>query len=100
MYPLILYPNGQLMTTQSRSLRLADTLSRAPFTSIGCYPLHAITSDGACLCHRCCASQRLNIATTTGSDGWNVIALDVNWEDPELFCDHCSGRIESAYAEA
>jgi hypothetical protein len=57
------------------------------------------TSDGACLCRHCCASERLCIATTTGSDGWNVIALAVNWEDPELFCDHCGDRIESAYAE-
>ncbi|MFM7086729.1 MAG: hypothetical protein ACKOXO_07055 [Cyanobium sp.] len=38
------------------------------------YPLHAITNDGACLCHRCCASDRLSIATTTGRDGWTVIA--------------------------
>ena len=88
------------MTTQSKALRLADALSRAPFTSIGCYPLHAITNDGACLCHRCCASERLSIATTTGRDGWTVIALDVNWEDPDLTCDHCGERIESAYAEA
>jgi hypothetical protein len=28
-----------------------------------------------------------------------VEALDVNWEDPDLFCDHCGNRIESAYAE-
>jgi hypothetical protein len=25
--------------------------------------------------------------------------LEVNWEDPDLFCDHCGARIESAYAE-
>jgi hypothetical protein len=28
-----------------------------------------------------------------------VEALDVNWEDPSLYCDHCGARIESAYAE-
>jgi len=27
------------------------------------------------------------------------VALQPNWEDPELFCDHCGSRIESAYAE-
>jgi hypothetical protein len=88
-----------MMTTQSRSLRLADDLSRAPFAWPGGYPLHAITSDGGCLCRHCCASERLSIATTTGHDGWSVTDLAVNWEDPELFCDHCSERIESAYAE-
>ena len=87
------------MTTQSRSLRLADALSRAPFAWPGGYPLYATTSDGGCLCHQCCAAERLSIATTTGSDGWTVTGLTVNWEDPELYCDHCSDRIESAYAE-
>jgi hypothetical protein len=24
---------------------------------------------------------------------------DINWEDPDLICDHCRKRIESAYAE-
>jgi hypothetical protein len=23
----------------------------------------------------------------------------VNWEDPQLFCEECNERIESAYAE-
>lgn len=88
------------MTTQSRSLRLADTLSRAPYAWPGGYPLFAITNDGAALCHYCCTTERLSIATTTGTDGWNVISHAVNWEDPDLFCDNCSARIESAYAEA
>jgi hypothetical protein len=58
-----------------------------------------VTSDGAALCHHCAASERASIGTTTGTDGWCVVAIDANWEDPELYCDHCSGRIESAYAE-
>jgi hypothetical protein len=28
-----------------------------------------------------------------------VVALEVNWEDPALYCDHCGNRIESAYVE-
>jgi hypothetical protein len=51
------------------------------------------------LCHRCCQSERRSIGSTTGSDGWGIIGLDVNWEQPGLYCDHCSERIESAYAE-
>ena len=87
------------MTTQSRSLRLADSLSRAPFAWPGSYPLHAITNDGAALCRHCCKTERLSIATTTGNDGWTVVAQAINWEDPDLLCDHCGSRIESAYAE-
>lgn len=32
-------------------------------------------------------------------DQWRLVAADVNWEDSGLTCDHCSQRIESAYAE-
>ena len=87
------------MTTQSKSLCLADSISRAPFAWPGGYPLHAITNDGAALCRHCCQKERLSIATTTGNDGWTVVAQAVNWEDPDLLCDHCGSRIESAYAE-
>ena len=87
------------MTTQSKSLRLADSLAQSPYSSVGCYPLFAITSDGGTLCHRCCKSERKAIGTTTGADGWCIVAVDVNWEDPDLLCDHCGGRIDSAYSE-
>lgn len=96
------------MTTQSRSLRLAGELrltlhdgSHAVrrYSSIGSYPLFAITSDGVALCPDCVNAERALIGTTTGSDGWCITAVTANWEDPELFCDHCGNRIESAYAE-
>jgi hypothetical protein len=88
------------MTTQSTSLRLADRLSTSPYAWPGGYPLFAITHDGAALCHHCCKTERDSIGTTTGSDGWGVVAIEAYWEDPDLYCDHCSARIESAYAEA
>ena len=88
-----------VMTIQSKSLRLADQLSASPYAWPGGYPLFAITNDGAALCKHCAKSERSSIGTTTGTDGWTVEALDVNWEDPDLFCDHCGARIESAYAE-
>ena len=88
-----------VMTIQSKSLRLADQLSTSPYAWPGGYPLFAITNDGAALCKHCAKSERSSIGTTTGSDGWTVEALDVNWEDPDLCCDHCGARIESAYAE-
>ena len=88
------------MSTQSKSLRFADQLANQPYAWPGGYPLFAITSDGAALCSKCCKTERESIGTTTGSDGWCVIGVDANWEDPQLFCDHCSDRIESAYAEA
>ena len=87
------------MTTQSTSLRFADSLVKWPLAWPGGYPRYAITADGAALCHRCCKSERELIGTTTGNDGWCVAGTDINWEDPALYCDHCGSRIESAYAE-
>ena len=87
------------MTTQSRSLRLADQLSSNPYYWPGGYPWFAITHDGGVLCHECCKSERSRIGTTTGSDGWGVVVLWINWEEDDLHCDHCGNRIESAYAE-
>ena len=85
------------MTTQSKSLRFADRLAGSPYAFPGGYPLFAVTSDGACLCSKCCGNERELIGTTTGDDGWHVIGLDINYEDKTLYCDHCSAQIESAY---
>jgi len=87
------------MTTQSRSLALADQLNRQPFAWPGGYPQFAVTDDGGCICPQCCSVERLAIATTTGSDGWCIQALAINWEDQWLQCDHCGSQIESAYGE-
>ena len=68
----------------------------------GGYPMYAITSDGGVLCHSCCQSEFRNIVGAihaNNSDGWLVEAITVNWEDPDLFCDHCSEPVESAYCE-
>jgi len=86
------------MTTQSKSLRLADQLAKSPYAWPGGYPMFAITKDCAVLCSDCCKTERESIGTTTGTDGWTVVGLDVNWEDQNLYCDHCSKTIECAYS--
>ena len=63
------------------------------FTSIGCYPLFYITKRCDVLCAEC-ATESLADPDDPATD------CDANWEDPDLFCDGCSKRIESAYAEA
>ena len=87
------------MTTQSKSLRLADKLTESPYAWPGIYPLYAVTDDGAALCHKCTKNERDSIGTTTGNDGWCIVDLDINYEDPNLYCAHCDDRIESAYSE-
>lgn len=79
-----------------------QALRAGPYAWPGGYPLFFITSDSACLCHGCGKKNRGSIvdAIEEGlNDGWRVVAQDVNWEDPELICDGCSDRIQSAYAE-
>jgi hypothetical protein len=89
----------QLRKIQLKSRQLRDQLIASPYTSVGCYPQFAMTEDAGSLCHKCCNTESRQIGTTTGTDGWAIVDLGVNWEDPNLYCDHCGERIESAYAE-
>ena len=68
----------------------------------GGYPLFLVTSDGAALCIDCGKKEYRSIVWAIRhnvSDGWKVEAADINYEDAELYCDHCSNKIESAYGE-
>tara|TARA_R110002073_G_scaffold123143_6_gene266565 strand:- start:2516 stop:2866 length:351 start_codon:yes stop_codon:yes gene_type:complete len=64
------------------------------------YPLFFITSDGAALSFKSAREEFYQICYSirTGmNDGWRVVAVDVNYEDSDLFCDHSGEKIESAY---
>lgn len=70
-----------------------------PYAWPGLYPKFAITDDGGCLCKKCCKEQSKEIDSAFPNDGWNIVAIDINWEDTFLSCDHCGEFIESAYGE-
>ena len=58
----------------------------------GGYPLFYITlEDCVVLCPTCADKNDEELDPLAG--------CDVNWEDPMLWCEGCSQRIESAYAE-
>ena len=62
----------------------------------GGYPLFYVTSGDDVICCKCANDA------TTGEDAFGdekISAYDVNWEDPDLDCDECGERIESAYAD-
>lgn len=65
----------------------------------GGYPLFYMTEDNAVLCPACANGDNGSDTLTQDDPQWNVVATDANWEDPDLFCEHCNARIESAYAE-
>lgn len=81
---------------------LMNAVRVGPFTGLGCYPTFFLMSDGGTLSHEAVKAELWRIARATrdgGSTGWEFVALDINWENPDMICDHTGKRIESAYAE-
>lgn len=76
-------------------------IRRGPFAWPGGYPLYFIMADGGTLSF---AAEKKNrreiIASFRDRDPqWRPVAIEINWEDPALFCDQTNERIPSAYAE-
>ena len=77
--------------------KLRKELVDKPYAWPGGYPIFAITDDGGALCKTCCSTEAELIDHANDGDGWNVVALTINYEDNNLYCDHCSQQIEAAY---
>jgi len=77
------------------------------FTFPGGYSVIYFTEDGGILCAKCANGEN-------GSDAyeeqplpphpdffhdpqWHLIAADVYWEGPDMFCDHCNEVMPSEY---
>ena len=66
----------------------------------GGYPVFYLCADGGILCPDCVdAEKELIDAADQSDEQWLVIAQEINYEDGSLYCDNCSNRIESAYAD-
>ena len=66
------------------------------------YPMYFITSDGGALSFETVRKEWQCVCWSVRNrenDGWRVVAVDINHEDPDLYDDHTGERIESAYAE-
>lgn len=73
-----------------------------PYAWPGGYPMFFVTSYGAALSFSSARYNRRKILesiATNASDGWRIVRVDINWEDPDLRCDDTGERIPSAYAE-
>lgn len=64
------------------------------YTNFGCYPILYVTRDGDMLCSKCAADQG------QGTDRTDVIGMDINYEDNELYCAQCGEGIEAAIEAA
>lgn len=68
----------------------------------GGYPLVYLTRDGGTLCPDCANGKNgseATDATDCADPGWQLVAVDVNYEDAALVCDHCGKKIDAAYAD-
>jgi hypothetical protein len=73
----------------------------------GGYPLCFLMHDSASICPACAKKERREMLEAIRDHqtrqcyhfGWLPRAIEVNWEDGDLWCDHCHERIPSAYAE-
>ena len=75
---------------------------KSPYAWPGGYPLFAVTTDGGCLCHKCVKDNYRIIRESQrddSRDGWQVDAVTINYEDPDLYCDNCNETIEAAYSD-
>ncbi|WP_422451915.1 hypothetical protein [Endozoicomonas sp. ALC066] len=82
--------------------RMRSTLRAGPYAWPGGYPLFFTTTDGASICFKCARSEYRLISDSIRNnfnDGWQVSFCTVNYENNDLFCDHCGEKIESAYGE-
>jgi hypothetical protein len=67
----------------------------------GGYPLFYLTLDDSTVCPECVTKNRREVFRSTHENRciWAIQGVGVNYEDASLYCDECSKRIESAYAE-
>lgn len=68
----------------------------------GGYPILYMTKDCGTLCPACANGENGSEATNPECQDdpqWQIVAFDVYYEGPSLFCDHCNAEIESAYGD-
>lgn len=93
------------MMLQSETIRLraAKEYVRHPYSWPGGYPKALITADGGCLCADCVKKEWRQICEESFENtncGFRVAGVDVNYENTELYCDHCGKQMESAYGDS
>ena len=77
---MLLYSHGLFRITKDFDMGLRK------YTIEGGYPLFYYDALNNVFCADC-------------SEDTTYLKVNINWENPQLFCDCCEERIESAYAE-
>lgn len=64
----------------------------------GGYEIYYIVHDGGVLCHNCANDELMRTIDPDFHD-WYIVASDVLWEGPSIYCDHCNREIQSTYGD-
>jgi len=82
---------------------LKQALRAGPYAWPGGYPLYFLAADGCALSFEAVHGeirQVMHALRHPGTDrDWQIIAVDVNWEDEYLFCAHTGQLIPCAYSD-
>lgn len=101
------YSTEQDAETAAQHLRYADSGARGgqAHSSIGCYPLVALTHGGSVVCSVCAHRNKRQHIPPAGTvlDSYDradtIETIDIHYEGPPLDCDGCSASIPSAYGD-
>lgn len=83
------------MTFYGKDYTMSDGRLRA-YSELSGYPIFYRTQDGSVVCPAC-ANAHANPPADADDDKWRIIAADINFDQPDMYCDHCEQRIERAY---
>lgn len=82
------------------SIKNSDELSNVLNISHSHGPPYYVTKDGGVLCTACVKNNTDLIYSSINifdDPQWEVIGYGINWEDDNLYCDHCNEKIEPEY---
>ena len=68
----------------------------------GGYKVYFITADNGCICSDCAKEEKeliLDAIKEQNDKQWEVIAVDINYENDSIYCDHCNQQIEPEYQD-
>lgn len=64
----------------------------------GGYEIVYVVQDGGILCHQC-ANKELMRTLDPDDTQFHIVEEFINYEDTDLFCDHCNRPINPEYGE-
>jgi len=64
----------------------------------GSYEIVYVVQDGGILCHQC-ANKELMRTLDPDDAQFHIVGDFINYEDTDLFCDHCNRKIGPEYGE-